>query len=222
MPAPAWATSAATNGSGAAVNATVPAGVAPGDILTAVIALFGITSTTTITPPDSSWTQKTSIYNAVSIFETFIFWKRATAADTGTYNFTFGATPSLSAADIMRYTGAIQSGDPFDAVTMAITSGVITGPLPAVQLSTSGPNRLLVWGAFQSQAQAALMTPPAGYSGVEWSGSRSRINDTTQALAGATGPVTGSSSFATGGGDGYTTLLYALRPPDSSGFFDFL
>ena len=217
---PQWVTTAATNGSGTTPAYTVPSGVAANDIILCIL-VIGTISAVVVTPPDGSWTEKGSalINVANGATQTRIFWKRATGADTGTY--TFGLDSSQTTlADIMRYSGCVSTGDPIEAVDAEVTTapGAVT---PVTTVTTLGPNRLLVWYGYSTHGVASALTPPAAFTVAEFSGSKTKVNDTTQTAAGSSGSVQGTTSNS--GGDGFNVYLLALKPPGplGGGFFEF-
>lgn len=180
----------------------VPAGVTAGQIV--VVHLYK-ENTAAVTKPDVSWTEITpSVATTGSVSSHHIFWKRATASDSGTY--TFSWTGSVwSEAIATRYTGAIASGNPFDTGAGApngaqrSSNGNVT---PAVSLTTQGADRLLIWSGtnFASGTWTAPTVPSAFTLRSTASASALSVATVGKATAGATGSVTGSctgSSFET-------------------------
>lgn len=221
MAAPAWQTTNAQNFNANTAAPNVPTGVAANDIVLAFATIFP-TSVQTITPP-SGWAQiGTDLYQASGQMQTSAFWHRAAGSESGTYTFTTAASEAWT-IDLMRYSGAANSGSPIDAFTDAASTG-LGATTPALSLNTNGPNRLLVWfGVCATAGAAANLTVPTGFTISEWAGSRSKVNDKTQAVAGSTGTVQGSTSL--GGGDAFNVFLLALKPPDVSNpaaFFEVL
>jgi hypothetical protein len=223
MAGPQWRTSTSTtNGGATSITATVPTGVAAGDVV-AVLLGIGTISAVTVTPPDGTWTEKgTPLLNVANgATQTRIFWKRATGADSGTYTFGFSASETVY-ADVMRYSGCVASGDPIEAIDAEVTTalGAVT---PATTVTTLGPNRLLVWLAWSTHGAAANASPPAGFTVAEFAGSTTLVYDTTQAVAGSSGSVQGTTTRS--GGDGFNVYLLALKPPGTpavaGNFFDF-
>jgi hypothetical protein len=106
----------------------------------------------------------------------------------------------------MRYNGAIASGSPFDGITTGVNT-TAAAATPALSLTTTGANRLVVWFAISGNAAAANLTAP--YVNSEWSGTRSKVCDNIQTAASSTGSVSGPTSRS--GGDVFNTVMYALK-----------
>ena len=179
-----------SNLSGAsAANAAVPvpAGAAIGDI--AVVGIY-MESAATVTPP-TGFTNKASLQTSVGTRGRLdVFWKRLTAADTGTYTFTF--TSTFRAAACGLWSGRIASGDPFDGTvgTAESTTGVTT---LNVSTSPAGANGDAVgfWTNFNG---GGAFTQPTNYT--------ERVDvsvltmDTRDAVAsGTTGNVTATNTI---------------------------
>lgn len=107
----------------------VPTGTASGQI--AVVGLYVEGSTGAITLPDGTWTQKTDLAtSAPAAGRLVVCWKRLTAADAGTWTFTFASSYREAAAGI--WSGRIATGDPFTAVSTQETPGVSSITIPAL------------------------------------------------------------------------------------------
>lgn len=127
----------------------------------------------------------------------FLYWARATAADDagGTYTFTWG-TADWRAGIAARVPGCITSGDPIDAHNSAASATTST-TTPGVTVTTTGPDRLLIWMA--DLWDLSTFTAPAGYTRPTNSWTASRLLDlcyATQAAAGSSGSVTGTLGTA--------------------------
>lgn len=141
---------------GAAVP--VPSGAASGDI--AVVGIY-IEDTVTITPP-SGFTLKSDLATSpVAHGRLAVYWKRLTAADTGTYSFTWTGTPWRGAACAL-FSGRIASGDPFDGTVGAVEGGS-TSTTVNVSTSPTGSNGDAVgfWTNFNG---GGSFTPPTNYT----------------------------------------------------------
>lgn len=185
----------------------VPAGVTSGQII--LVDLY-LEASRTVTPP-SGFTEIGTVA-ATSTTWHHRFWKRATGSDAGTYSFSWtGATYRRGAA--VRYPGCVATGTPYDTgagapVSAARSSaGTVT---PGVSLTTQGVDRLLVWSgtifSFGSWTQ-----PTAGGTWTErYDSDEITGAEKSQAVAGATGTVTGTCSAS----DSQTAWLLALIPGD--------
>ena len=203
---PAWQTTSANTASSAntTAGANVPTGVSAGDIIVNIMTIL-TAGAITVTPP-TGWAQLgTTIVNSAAGMQTQVWWKRATGSDTGVYSFTL-STSQIWTCDFMRYNGAIASGSPFDGITTGVNT-TAAAATPALSLTTTGANRLVVWFAISGNAAAANLTAP--YVNSEWSGTRSKVCDNIQTAASSTGSVSGPTSRS--GGDVFNTVMYALK-----------
>jgi len=194
----------------------VPASVAANDI----ILVFMYTESTpegnavTATPPAGFTEAPNSpiiTYNGTSEGQyQRVFWKRATGADTGTYTFTLGANSGYVEGVAVRFTGCVTSGNPFDVTTSANsnTAGTTT---PAVSVTTTGADRLLVFGS--TDWVTGTSTQPSGMTQVSVGGGRVfDIAYVAQSVAGGSGSLTATH---TGSGP-LTAWLGALLPISSA------
>ncbi len=207
-PGPGVAGTPLAGASGTSAPIAAPAGVTSGQII--LVDLY-LEASRTVTPPDGTWTEVGTRAATTTTWH-HRFWKRASASDSGTYDFTWtGSTYRRGAA--VRYPGCVASGTPYDTgagapVSAARSSaGTVT---PAVSLTTQGIDRLLVWSG--TSFSAGTWSPPT--AGGTWT-ERYDSNEVTgaekaQAAAGATGSVTGTSSAS----DNQTAWLLALIPGD--------
>lgn len=205
MPAPALASFSPLAGTdGSTVSISVPAGVGGLDIITVSIYIEAVV---TIDGSAEGFAELSGSPIAASSHRQHVFWKRADAADTGTYDFTLSAAPQYFAAYSERYTGCIVSGTPFDGgLVTATTDATAQTGTPAVSLTTTGPDRLLRWTA--TNFAGGAWTSPSGFS--DFDAQTYEIHGATkaQASAGSTGSLTGSSA-----GTGQSTAaLLALIP----------
>jgi hypothetical protein len=172
-----------------AANAAVPVptGAAVGDI--AVVGIY-MESAATVTPP-SGFTLKSSLQTSVaSRGRLDVFWKRLTAADTGTYTFTF--TSTFRAAACGLFSGRIASGDPFDG-TVGTAESATTVTTLNVSTTPTGSNGDAVgfWTNFNG---GAGFTAPTNYT--EQVDLSVLTMDTRDAVAsGSTGNVTATASI---------------------------
>lgn len=195
----------ATSGTAAVA---VPAGVAAGNII-----LIALTkeNTSTVSMPAGFAEITPAPTTTRNMIQTHLFWKRATAADSGTYTFTF--TSTWRSATSVRIAGCAPTGTPFEQPASAArsTAGNVT---PAVALTTTGPDRLLVWaGASWSDSD---WTAPANFTlrTSDSTGVSTTMATRDWPTAGPTGNVTGT---ATGTADDQTAWLLAMLPSPPTG-----
>lgn len=188
------------NGSSALIP--VPASVAAGDI---IIVFLYKENTQTVTAP-AGFTEITPAATTTAPQEQHAYWKRATAADTGTYSFTW-SSPIWRDGVAVRITGALGVGSPIDVSNSAgrSTSGTTT---PGVTVTTTGTDRLLLWSA--TSFTGGTWTVPS--TGGTWTNLTSGTDDPvawkTQPVAGSTGSLTGVCS----GSGAQTAWVIALLP----------
>lgn len=166
----------------------VPSGVVAGSL---IFAALYIESTTAITPPAGGWTEitfGTSPFTTGTVTGQRWFWKYATGADSGTYDFTHASAWTSGGA--VRILDGPTTGTPYEAQVGAQRSSNGT-TTPAVSTTTTGPDRLLLFGATNSQT--ADFTPPIGAT-ENFDGTELEIANKAQATAGATGSITATST----------------------------
>lgn len=182
----------------------VPAGAAAGDVVVVFLSRWG-TSNPAVTAPSgfTKWpTQYLSGDNAAKID---IFWKRLTAADTGSY--TFSWTGGMwSSAEAVCFTGAIESGTPISAASgWSGTAGTFGATSVTVDDTGSG----LAWNAYNDTN--GTHTPPTGFTELSDNdcGSHAyRIPGTSGTHSASGGSVTSSSPAA--------AVLVAIEPQPSA------
>lgn len=155
----AYRSSASLAGSSSATAAVpVPTGAAIGDI--AVVGVYK-ESTAAITPP-AGFTQKANLTTSATARGSLtVFWKRLTAADAGTYSFTWtGAAWRAGVAGL--WSGRIATGDPFDG-TVGTAESVAAVSTLNVSTSPAAANGDAVglWTDFNS---GNSWTPAASYT----------------------------------------------------------
>lgn len=183
-----------TEGNGASAAVPVPSGVAANDI---IWVSMHKESTATVTPPSGF-----TLYGGAPValatpgFWNYLYWKRATGADSGTYSFTWTGSVWRTAFAV-RVSGCVTTGDPTDVATNATNSSAST-TTQAVSLTTTGADRLLIW--LCDLWDVSAYTSPTGYTRptiTGWPSSRLLdIGYATQAVAGATGSVSGTLGTA--------------------------
>ena len=186
MAAPAFGTAGTylTGGTRTTSSVPVPASVASGD---SILALIYIESTTAVTPPAGfeEITPAPQTSGPATVLRAFL--KRATGADAGTYAFTHASAFTEGVA--VRSTGVGLAGLLYDVANSASRSSNST-TTPAVTVSTSGADRLLYWVA--SSVATGAWTPPATYTERVDTGGEISVASVAQASAGSSGSVTGT------------------------------
>lgn len=180
-------------------NLAVPASVVAKSVVFAVVYTDN-SSAVTVSPPDVSWTAATGspVSNGADL-RVWVFWKRATGSDSGTYNFTLSTTVNWRNGWATRIDGCIETGSPVDVSTTAAATGSLS--YPNTSLTTTGPNELLLWLA-ASYDGARLSAAPTGLT-IRGQG----VNDNSdaglavctgaKAVAGATGTISATANDGT-------------------------
>jgi len=206
MAAPAWGAAGTyynPGGTGTSVVLPVPSGIAAGHII--LLCLY-IESTATVTPPtgfvEIPQTAPTASTTG-SVQYSRIFWKRATGAESGSYTLTWSGA-AFRAGVAVRFTGVVATGNPWDVTDTngRSSNGTVT---PAVAVTTTGIERLLVW--IGTSWTDVTWTPPTGFTervDADFTGIATREWPT----ASNTGNVTGTSSSS----HHQTGWLIALKP----------
>jgi hypothetical protein len=202
-------------GSASTMNVAVPSGVAADDIV--VVTAFVDTSTVTVTGLPSGFAQApdSPVFcdtgGVGGAHRLYVMWKRATGADSGTYDFTLSASDYRNAQAI-RYVGAVTSGDPWNVTNSAqggATSDTVT---PAVSDTSTADDVLWVWAG--TNWAGGTWTPPTNYTERRDSGDGvCTVADRNQAAAGASGSITGTCT----GNDKRAAWLGALMSVAAGG-----
>jgi hypothetical protein len=195
-PAPDYVVTGAqlTGANSATANVPVPAGVAAGDLIMIAMKLEDAQS---VTPPTDFVAAPGSpvVVSGSNLMNGHVFWKRATGADSGTYDMTFTGTPFRSAV-AFKIVDEVESGDPFDVTNTAAKTTTTDGTTPSVSVTTTGSDRLVVWIGFAFAA--GVCTTLTGYNEKYDPGAGGVVIDVaTQASAGSTGSL--SATFANNG-----------------------
>lgn len=168
----------------------VPSGVSatPTDIV--VVFLFLNTAANpTVTPPlDFVEVPNSPLVNAAASksFVLHMYWRRATAADAGTYNFTWSG-PCAADGFAFRMTGCVATGNPFDVTAQAISADGSASAYPAVSVTTTAANELLLW----------IAANYGGYDSPLLSGFTESFDNEGQVLQSKAQAVAGSSGSLT-------------------------
>lgn len=197
MAAPAFGSAgtylAGVSGGSTSAAFAVPSGVAANDI---ILVFLYKENTNPVTKPDATWNEIATAPSTTAPQQHHAFWRRATAADTGTYgNFTWTGSAWREGVAI-RITGAITSGSPIDVSNPNATNSNVTAT-PVVTVTTTGIDRLMVWSAtnFNSGTWTAP-TQGGGYTLRSTNGNDLIVATVAQAAAGTSGSVSGSCSSA--------------------------
>ena len=220
MAAPAFASAGTilTYASDTSAAIPVPSGVTntPSDIV--VVAMYMDALKTMTVPLDFAECPNSPVSNTTIGQEHVLraFWRRPSAADSGTYTFSWsGATNRLAFA--MRFTACADVGNPFDSLasTAAASSTTNVTTTPAVSGTTLGVDRrlILLVDSFGGGGFGTATGFTEHVDAADGLGGQSKA----QLAAGATGSIT--TSCASGSSD---ALLLALKPIDAaSRFFRF-
>lgn len=202
MASPVVATTGATNSGGGTVTLAAPASISDGDLLIAVIAQQ---SGGSAAPGLSGWTVKDRYDNGDVILNWL--WKRA-ASESGSYAFV-SADAGYQTGCVLRITGAIASGDPFDVVGTGATGTSSTATANSVTTTVAETRLLWLAGFFLGATEVS--SPPAGMSGTQ--GEAFYIGNREQTTAAATGTAAGTLN----GSDIWSAWMAAIKPPAGGG-----
>lgn len=183
-------------------NVAVPPGLKAGSMVLVYAYIQG--TRIAITPPTGFTEVAWSTTPSVGTLHMRAFWKIATAADTGTYVFTHAsASTRMWAYEVDNATGV-------ETTDSVATSATATTSTPAVSLTTTGADRLLVhWSVVNGSSGNNLLTASSGFS--EWWDAGGWYMATKgQVAAGATGAVS-----ATGSPTSSIASLLAIIPKTS-------
>jgi hypothetical protein len=177
--------------SGTTASVPVPPSVASGDII--VVAMY-VDSGATVTALPSGFAQAQNSPRTVNStsFSIYVAWKRATGADTGTYDFTLSAT-AFAYGSALRYTGCVASGNPWDSPTNAADGGsTAVTQTPDVAVTTAGPDRMLFFVGENINGDAGTWTGASGFDtrrGLAGQNTNTYIADHVQTSTGSSGNV---------------------------------
>jgi hypothetical protein len=149
---------------GTSVSVPVPAGAAAGDVVVASVSTWGTTPAQVTAP--QGFTLKGSYPGASSgggSDTTRIYWKRLTAADTGSYQFSWSGG-QWSSAHAVAVSGAVSSGDPIESIDQADGLSSTVFPSTAVTTTTAP---LLAWFGRNDEPALGQHTPPEGFTEVQ-------------------------------------------------------
>lgn len=175
------------------IQVPCPPGVSPGDI---IVVAFEKELSATVTTVPAGFTEATggTATTTTHVQQLHAFVKRATAADTGTYDFGWTGTAPYAEGAAIRIPNALASGTAFEATQGAARNSAAAGT-PAVNLTTLGADRLVVW--IGSNWNGGTWTPPvapAGFVELFDAGFCLTMAVLDWPTAGATGSVVGTCS----------------------------
>lgn len=201
--------SSSTSGNAADVSSRavdVPVGVQSGDIVVVALGQWQSGATPTITPPsgfDASAALTWSSGDGAA--RNSIWWKRLSAADTGTYTFTWTGGTFWTTVQAVAYRGVLASGDPISTKT---TSAVGTfGSITSLSLSTgiaSGDGAF--WTVYNDSN--GLHTPPTGFTETADADSGS----TAYAITSGTSITASGASIASSSSAGAAMVVLTQEP----------
>ena len=196
--------------SSTAAAVPVPAVVQQFDI---ILVQFYVETNQTITPPTgfTECPNSPQQCTGTTAHEMRVFWKRATAADTGTYAFTVATGLGWRQAQAICYSGCVQSGSPFDITNGAAKSTTTDSTVPAISGTTTVPTRL-VWMSTTFGSGTVQWTTPSGWTqqAAVVAGNGLAIADLAKLTPGATGSITASMGGPTNNASA-TAWLGALK-----------
>lgn len=225
MPAPTFGAMGArlAGNGGYQFNLPVPAGVVANSVIVAVIYTDSDTAPT-INPLPSGFqaASNSPVSNSAALRE-FVFWKRASGSDSGTYNFAAtNVSANWATGWAMRIDGCITTGNPFDVTASAQGTGSTSYPTIASQ-TTTGADELLLWlGATYDGYQ--LSSAPSGFT-IQGQGVNNNsdaglaVCTKTQAAAGATGSMSATANNGTNGKLVWFGALKGIPAANTGNFF---
>lgn len=190
-----------TGGSSLTINK--PAGTTTGDVMIAHIVANPAGNTITV---PTGWTLINRRDSAVDI-STATYWKVAGGSEPTTYTWTFGTSGEASGG-VASYVN-VDNTSPIDASNTQYNSG--TSTVSNTGITTTTANDMLVYAV--GVVVPTTVNAPSGFT-QEWTDASSSIttsemSDEIDAVAGATGSISGSHN---GGANSNITHLVALRP----------
>lgn len=175
------------------IQVPCPPDVGAGDI---IMVAFEKELSATVTPADGAFAEATggTATTTGHVQQLHAFVKRASAADTGTYDFSWTGTAPYAEGAAIRIPNALASGTPFEA-TQGAQRSTSAAATPNVALTTLGADRLLVW--IGANFNGGTWTPPAApatFTELFDAGFCLTIAVLDRPTAGATGNVAGTCS----------------------------
>jgi hypothetical protein len=186
----------------------VPTGAAVGDVAFVHLDLWDSSLDPAVTTP-SGFTQLYKATASGGQAKTYVFWKRLTAADTGTYTFSWTGSP-YSAAIVTMLRGVKASGDPVGANYNTTTA--TSANFPSTTVNPSYVPALLWHGYSDSPATHTPPTSPVGF--VETADYDCGVNADYFPTSGTSFTVTGATTTVS---SPLLSSLIAVEPEPTSG-----
>jgi len=189
-------------GSRTTVAIPVPAGVDNKDIV--VVGVYK-ENTAAITPPAGFTLKASDTTNATTQGALWVYWKRLTGADTGSYDFTWTGS-SYAGGHAVAGRGAVETGDPFIAGSIVRTSnnsGNSLGHAVTSILNGLGISFVSSWAT-----ATRTWTAPSG-----WNKEEQTVNQALGVKASMPATTTGTVTWVGNGNDYYQMFLGVLAPP---------
>ncbi|MFB4265328.1 hypothetical protein [Nonomuraea sp. GTA35] len=215
MAAPTFvAAGAYLDGSAATAAVAVPAGTSAGRFVVVSLFMDGAALAVNPTPPSgfqSAPNTPVQIPSGSGNHSLYVWGKRLTGADSGTYDFTWTGS-RYREAQAFLYQNVIASGDPWDLPVDTAIDLVSSTVTPPVDVTTLGPDRLLVWTA--TCWAGGTWTAPTGHTKRMQGGAGViTLTDRAWPAASNTGAITGTVT----GSDKRVVWLGALIGTTSDG-----
>jgi len=201
-----------TSASGSTHSFGKPSGTVVGSMLVAIYTVEHNGSGTQLSPP-SGWAAPPGApaFQAVSSGTAlYVWWKYATSGDVAASSF---AMPVQSGrwvrGAVLRLVDHDTSANPWDAGNSAVAANSTNAP--STSITTTGPDRLLLWGA-SSYNLSAWSTMPSEFTELSaYADASSATTTAAQRTLASAGTVT-TGSIATGASAGKATWLGAVKP----------
>lgn len=198
-----------TGASAASAVVDAPASIATGDI----ILVFLYKENAAAVTPASGFTLIGTAANTASASQdqwSYAFWKRATGSEPSTYTFSWTGS-TWRAAVAVRVVDSAPSGSPIDDSDFTVDAASDT-TTPTASVTTTGPDRLIVWCGSAWDDGTWTVNQPTGYtSRLTTPANRLlSVGTATQATAG----VVNAGTATTSGSVTHNAILLALLPAD--------
>lgn len=198
------------SGTGTA-NIPAPAGVAANDVV--LVHLYK-ENNAAVTPPAGFTQVGVAAVTTGNTQWHYLFWKRSAGSEPSTYSFTWTGT-TYAAGQSGAYRGCVAAGSPIDVSNSNTRSTTTTNTTPNVSVTTTGPDRLLVWAG--TNWNESSWTAPTNFT-LQGTTSSTTVAFATRNFpnAGASGNVSGTASL----NNSSTAWLVALLPAGVTYFVD--
>lgn len=208
-----------TVGASASLTPAVPASVASGDLIVVAVTVewqasgtdaAGTTSSVSVTGFTQAAFYSVKTSDSWGAEGSYLFYKHATGADTGTYAVTVSAASTMSvysaSATAARITGAATSGNPFWTTFSEYAPGGQGTSFPVPAFTPPQDNCLLIgFGQFSNNTSVTI---PSGWTSKAYSSHGISLSSLTQSTAASTGTLTWSVP-----GNDYPAIIVATVLP---------